>query len=205
MNETFSIDELQDVFTERSMVAEATSRATVRKGAYKVTFRQVVPKVAGEKSPFPGRRLVTLGLDIHIDRDKKTTMFQDVSWELYRETSIGGERVVLKEGDEGYDASLKMDKQARLWSQLEKVFNPDGSLSIPEVVQAIAGSQAESYIMEGFVGPDGGLPQWPQTNQKDYPVTAEYYAAYDAERAEFAKQGLQPRNYLVNFNKVKEG
>lgn len=202
--ETFDLSELEAQYTERELVSEATAKATVRKGNYKAVVKSFATRVAGPESPFPGRKMLSLQLGVQDDTGKTITLFQDVSWEVYRELSVAGQRVLVKPGDEGYDNSLKMDKPARMWGMLEKLFNEDGTMSIPEVVRAIVGSQVGIFVMEGFMSADGNQIQWPESRPNDYSSYAEYVKAYDKERTAFASQGLTPKNFISNFHKPKE-
>lgn len=202
MSETFDFSELEGQYTERSLVTEATARATVRKGDYTLDIKQISPRVATEQSPFPGRKGVTLQLACPTPDGKTVTMWQDVSWEVYREINEGGERTLVRPGDDDYDASLKMDKQSRLWAQIEKVYNPDGEMSIPELVKALPGSQIGAFIMEGFVNEAGDM-RWPEARQNDFGSYDEWVAKYDAEKAEAANAGYLPKNFISNFHKVK--
>ena len=202
---TFSLDELDGLYTERSLVAEANARATVRTDNYQATIKQVSPREADEKSPYAGRKTVTLSFAFVDGDGKPGSAMQDVSWEVYRELQVGGERLVLKEGDEGYDTSLKLDKPTRLWAQVEKIFNPNGEFSIPEVLKAAMGSEVEVYIMEGFMPEGGGSPSWIDAKPNQYGTKEDYIIAYDAQRASYAKLGLIPKNFLVSIRKVKQG
>lgn len=202
---TFSIDELEGLYTERSLVNEATARATVRTDNYKATIKQASPKVADEKSRYPGRKTVTLGFSYMDSEGRTQSSLQDVSWEAYRELQVAGEQLLLKIGDERYDTSLRLDKPARLWAQIEKIFNPDGQYSIPEVLRAALGSEVEVYIMEGFMQEGGGAPSWVDAKPNQYGSKDAYITAYDAQRAAFAKIGLVPKNFLVSIRKIKQG
>jgi len=202
MNETFDISELEGIYTERSMVVEATQRDTVRKGDYVGDIKQVTPRLASEESPFPGRECWSLQISVRRSDGRTVTLFKDVSHQLYRKTSIAGERVLLRPKDEGYDTSLPMDKPSKLWAQLEGVFNTDGTLTIPEVVKAIAGSQVGVYIMEGFINSDGDII-WPNSRPTDFTSSDAFIAAYDEEKKEAASKGFLPKNYISNFHKVR--
>ena len=204
MSQSFDINELESMYTERSMVAEATNRATTRKGDYVATIKAASPRVAEEKSPFPGRRMISLQVTVQNTEGQTVTLFQDVSWELYRELTVAGQRTLVKPGDEGYDHSLKMDKPARLWSQIEKAFNPDGELSIAELVKALPGSTIGVFVMEGFIN-DSNDMIWPEARPNDFSTYEEYVKEYDAEKATAISQGYQPKNFVSNFHKIKEG
>lgn len=203
-DELYSIDDLEAQYTERALVNEATSKETLRKGDYVWTIQKITTRKAGEKSPFPGRRMIALQLVTQVG-EKPFTFFQDVSFELVRQISVAGERVLVTPKDEGYDPTAPMDKPSKLWAMLEKIFNPDGDLSIAEVAKALPGATVGGYMMEGYAIPDSpGSPiSWVETKPNQYGSPAEFEAAYDAERQKYMKEGKVGRNYLSNFHAVK--
>lgn len=202
MTEHLDLSELEGVYTERSMVTEATQRETVRKGDYNATIVKVTTKRASDESPYPNRSIATLQLAVQNGTGKVITKFQDVSWQIYREASVGGERVLMGATHPEYDTSLKLDKPSKLWGQIEKVFNSDATLSIPEVLTACVGSQVGTYIMEGFKN-DSGEIKWPQARPNDFGSYELFVKAYDGEKSEAASGGYLPVNYISNFHAVR--
>lgn len=203
-DELYSLDELESQYTERSLVNEATSKETLRKGDYTWTIQKITTRKAGEKAPFPGRRMIALQLVTQVG-DKPFTFFQDVSFEVYRTVSVAGERVLVSPKDEGYDPTAPMDKPSKLWAMLEKIFNPDGDLSIADVAKALPGATVKGYMMEGFALPDAkGSPiSWVETKPNQYASPEAFEKAYDEERKKYMQEGKVGRNYLSNFHEVK--
>jgi hypothetical protein len=201
-DETFDITQFEETFTERDMVAEATSKATVRRGNYLATIKTANTRVAGEKSHYPGRYSLVLQVEVQDGTGKTINMFQDVSWELYRELVVAGNRQYVKPGNEGYHNGLKIDKLGRLWSELEKIFNPDGALSIADVREAIVGSEVQVYVIEGLQKDDDMI--WVDAHPKNYGSAEEWAIAYDADKAEKMKEGYIPKNFISKFTKPKE-
>jgi hypothetical protein len=203
MSDTFDLQELEGLYTSQSIILEATSRPTVPKGDYEVTVMKVTPRLMDSDGDSVQRRGASLQLKaIDPYTNKPVTVFTEVSWEPYRRLVIGGEGRSISMSDPNYDSSLPLDKAAKLWAQIEKVINPDGSMSIVEVLKALQGSQIGAYILEGFISAEGDLV-WPDIRENDYPNKQAYLAAYQRKREAMLADGRTGKNYVNNFHALR--
>lgn len=190
--ETFSLDELGDMYTQEAAIDEATRSETIPTGNYEITIRTVNNRIAGEKSPYQGRKMFSLGCEVQREDKKPIRKYGTVSFEMYRERPSGetypdGRPILesLSPDHEDYSAEYPLDKPARQWCQLLKVVDPKGELSIPDQVGALTGSDFRAYIMEGF-----------KVNENKM-----VFAKGDDERRENLKAGYEPFNFFSNFKK----
>jgi hypothetical protein len=195
MSDTFDLSDLQSQYTERAHVTEATAKETVYKGGYDAVIARIEPRVAGERSPFPGRRMLNLRLAVQ-KNGKSVTLFQEVSFDVRRKLSLAGETLSVKPGDKDYDPSLPMDKPSKLWCQLVNIVDKTGRMSDRAVVDALSGTTVNMYVLEGFQD-DNNQIAWPEADpSKDL-------KAYEAQRSAYIAAGRVPKNYISSFKEPK--
>lgn len=197
--ESFDIATLFDETTESTLIAEATRPDTVITGAYPGTIKKIDGRISnGEKSPFPGRKILNCRVELMDDSGKKiATKFVEVSFEEYREIKLGnGRSEFVKPGDGDYSKDLPLDKRFQRWASIEKAVNPQGTLSIGQVVQRAQQRNWVFYVIEGFTDQEGGLHFY-TSPKKDYDKAME-------ERKEMLKEGWTPKNYVVSIGVPKE-
>lgn len=189
--QTFDISELFDQYTDKSLQEEATRRDTILAGSYDGTIKKVDPRLASEKSPFPGRKMLNLQVAIVDGTGKKMgSQFVEVSPEEYRQTKVKGEKPkFFKPGSEGYSKEMELDKAFKLWSQLNKVVNPDGKLSIGETVKRSIDHPVNLYVTEPFKDEAGN---WYSYKKDDLD-----------ERKRLLGEGFTPSNFVNTISKVK--
>lgn len=195
MQETFELSELESLYTERAIVNEATKRDTIYKGDYTAQIMRVEPRIASEKSPFPGRKMLNLRLNIPFN-GKSVTIFQEVSFEPRRTLTVGGERLTVKPGDQEYDLSLPLDKPSKLWGHLEAAVNPNGKLTVRQVIEALTGSAINVFMLEGFIDSNGTY-HWPEADPK------KNLTGYEEQRKAFLSAGYQSKNLVSSFRAAK--
>lgn len=189
--QTFDISELFDQYTDKSLAEEATRRDTLLAGSYDGTIKKVDPRLASEKSPFPGRKMLNLQVALVDGTGKKVgSQFVEVSPEEYRVHVVKGEKAqFFKPGTQGYSKELKLDKAYTMWCQLNKVVNVDGKLSIGETVKRAIDHPVNLYITEPF---------------KDEAGTWYSYKKDDLEeRKRLLGEGYTPSNFVNTISKVK--
>jgi len=193
--ETFDMSELEGSFTDRAVVNESNKKDTVYKGNYQVTIKKASLVLGDEKSMAPGRKIVNLQVAVP-KGDKTITQFVKVSPEVRRKITIAGEPVLVGPGDEGYDVSLPLDSQSKLWGHLEAILNPTGQLDKASVIKEMIGVTLEAYILEGFAA-DGGGMEFPESDPK------KDLEAYEKERAALLAKGLVAKNFFSSFKAAK--
>ena len=182
--ETFDISELFDQYTDRSLLEEGTRKDTLPAGEYQATLVKVDPRLAGDKSPFKGRKMLNLRYDVK-DADGKriSTQFVEISPEEYRSiVMVQGEKAkYFKPTDEGYSREMELDKAFKLWTQLVKVVNPNGSLmSIGDIVKAAIDTNATVYVTEVFRDEDKNYHRYKKGDTaKRKELLAAGYTAYN--------------------------
>lgn len=187
MSEALDISMFHDMYTEQSLVDEATRPDTVRKGNYNGKVVSVELRPAGEKSPFPGRPMLNYRVSMAAG-DKAVTKFVEVSPIPYRTQTVAGQRTSIAPDDAEYSKEYPLDTASKLWAQLSKIVNPDGKLSVADVIKESVDRTFSFFVSEGFKDDEG----------KNH-----YYKDED-ERKELVKAGYTPRNYINTISKVKE-
>lgn len=182
--ETFDISELFDQYTDRSLLEEGTRKDTVVAGEYQATLVKVEPRLAGEKSPFKGRKMLNLRFDLkNADGKRISTQFVEISPEEYRS-------IVMAEGEkpkyftpstEGYSREMELDKAFKLWSQLSKVVNPLGEkLSAGEIIKAAIDANFTVYVTEVFRDEDKQYHRYKKDDlEKRKQLLAAGYTSYN--------------------------
>ena len=181
MSEELNIQDLYNEYTAASQVQEATSRPTVPGGTYRFIGQKADLRFANERSPWPGRRIVTIQANLERDGQKKGTIFADLSVEK-DETAFrtpGG----------------KLDTPARLWGHVVAAFEQDAKapvLSKGEIVAMVTKYPLEATVQETFtIGEDGNGSRL-YKSPKD-----------EAERKSFFEQGFTAFNKVTSLRKVK--
>lgn len=178
ITETFDISELFDQYTDRSLLEEGTRKDTLVAGEYQATLVKVEPRLAGDKSPFKGRKMLNLRFDLK-DADGKriSTQFVEISPEEYRSIVMaeGQKPKYFKPGEEGYSREMDLDKSFKLWSQLTKVVNPAGlKMSAGEIVKSAIDANFTVYVTESFRDEE---KQYHRYKKGDLEKRKEYLAA----------------------------
>ena len=179
--EELNIQDLYNEYTAASQVQEATSRPTVPGGTYLFVGQKADLRFAGEKSPWPGRRIVTVQANLEREGQKRGTVFADLS--------------VEKDETAFRTVNGKLDTPARLWGHVVAAFETDPKspvLSKGDIVEMVTKYPLEATVQEVFnlgVGSDGkNIYKSP----KD-----------EVERKSFFEQGFTAFNKVTSLRRVK--
>jgi hypothetical protein len=136
--ETFTFDELFDQLPVIEDVVEATRPPTLPTGKYRLKEIKATPKVATERSPYPGRKMAHIQARAYNQEGTPAgTLFFDASWEEYRDESSG-----------------RQDTPYRIWNQIVKAV--DGkALPVPKVIAELTGGQLDASVQEFYFHEDG--------------------------------------------------
>ena len=177
MSDTFDIQELYAHFTSSEAVKEGTARGTIPAGTYVVTIKKAEPRIAGERSPWPGRKTISLQLSAERDGAVKGTLFQDVS---------------PFDMDQFRTKSGRLDGVAQLWTHLKKALDPEGAADDGVIFEQLTRFPLEAYIQETF---DCGADGDGKTIYKN--------AVGEEERKKYFEQGFVARNRVASFRRLK--
>ena len=178
MSEELTMAELFNTYTSPDLVKEATSRPTLRSGAYLLTAKKVTPRVGDERSPWPGRKSINVQYQAEKDGAVAGTLFVEADFD-----STQAEKYRTKSG--------RQDKLTRLWGHLVDTLDAKEK-SVGETIERILQYPVMGQVQEVFTtGTDSeGKNIYKQPKSEE-------------ERATFIKAGYEAFNSVTSIRKVK--
>lgn len=178
MAEELTMQELFNTYTNPELVKEATSRPTIRGGDYLLTAKKVTPRVADERSPWPGRKTLNVQYQAEKDGASVGTLFAEFDFDKEQ-----AEKHRTKTG--------RLDVPARLWGHVVEAMDA-GEKSVGETIERILAYPVIGRVQETFVtGTDDG-----GNNVYKNPKSEE-------ERADFLRKGFDAFNKISSIRKVQ--
>lgn len=171
-NQELSLEELYNTYTSEQQIKDSYEKRTVPTGRYTFTATKAEPRIAGDRSPWPGRQTGNFFGKLVDENGKKVgSIGFDASWEV-------------QQGRPDRNGKVRQDGPSSLWGQMVTALGMKDK-SVADVLTAAASYPLNVFVTEVFKDNEG-----------------KYQTAWNEEdRQKYRKLGYDSRNYVRSISK----